>query len=337
MPDTPRRGRGSGKAQEQSAGHAAGSRPSSPPRPSASDRRDLRGSAGPAGFARSGAAGGRGGDRSALPDAPSATAPLPTALWPIADAGLAALGIALRPAARAAIDAHLRLLLAWNEHVNLTALRTPEQVARGHLLDSLSALPLIGRLAARGGIPPALLDLGSGGGFPGLPLAVCLPAGRCALVDSVGKKAAFLNVAAAAAAGALRNAGEMPPTLTALAERAEDLADDPAQRAGWDIVVARAVGSLAEVLELGLPLLRVGGHVVAWKSEAVAAGLRGEINAAWRIGQDAGGGRPIVAAPDRDGMAGLADHRLVVVRKVRPTPERYPRPPAERRRARLLR
>jgi 16S rRNA (guanine527-N7)-methyltransferase len=129
----------------------------------------------------------------------------------------------------------------------------------------------------------------------------------------------------------------MPPTLTALAERAEDLADDPAQRAGWDIVVARAVGSLAEVLELGLPLLRVGGHVVAWKSEAVAAGLRGEINAAWRIGQDAGGGRPIVAAPDRDGMAGLADHRLVVVRKVRPTPERYPRPPAERRRARLLR
>jgi 16S rRNA (guanine527-N7)-methyltransferase len=283
-----------------------------------------------------------------LPRDASALPPPPEALWQVADDGLRALGIDLSAPARAAIDAHLRLLLAWNEHVNLTALRDPEQIARGHVVDSLSALPLIARLATRAAAPagtngaapqrPSIVDIGSGGGFPGLPLAVALPAGRCALVDSVAKKARFLEAAAAASLQALgANGHSDPPTIEVLAERAEDLADDPAQRAAWDVVVVRAVGSLAEVVELGLPLARVGGHVVAWKREMEEAGLRDEINPTRRLLQAAGGSRPTVVAPDRDGRAGLANHRLVTVRKTRATPDRYPRTPAERRRAMLLR
>jgi 16S rRNA (guanine527-N7)-methyltransferase len=274
-----------------------------------------------------------------LPRDASDLPPAPARVWRVIDDGLAALGVQLEPAARAAIEVQLRLLLAWNTHVNLTALRTDEQIARGHVLDSLSALPVIAglRRGATAAAAPSLLDIGSGGGFPGLPLAVALPVIRCALVDSVRKKQAFLEVAAAAASDAMRGHGAQPPEILALGERAEDLADLPDHRGAWEVVVARAVGSLAEVVELGLPLARVGGHVVAWKRESVTAGLRDEINAARPVLQAAGGAWPVVVAPDRAGRAGLAEHRLVIVRKSRPTPERYPRQPAERRRATLLR
>ena len=117
---------------------------------------------------------------------------------------------------------HARLLLAWNKHVNLSGLRTPAQVARGHVLDSLLAVATLRGLRSR---RPSLLDLGSGGGYPGLPLAVALPARRAALVDSIGKKAAFLEVAAQAVTDALRAApvsASNTPELAVLAERAED-------------------------------------------------------------------------------------------------------------------
>jgi 16S rRNA (guanine527-N7)-methyltransferase len=312
VPGTPRRGERFAGAKTEHAGHEAGSGPQPLPRPSP--------------------------NRSPLPRDPVALAPS-SGIWPIVDDGLAALEVELSTGMRAALESQLRLMLAWNEHVNLTALRTAEQVARGHVLDSLSAVPLVRRLFAQQRRPASggarLLDLGSGAGYPGLPLAVALPAGECALVDSVGKKAAFLEVAASAAGTALREHAEAAPAFAALGKRAEQLAADPAQRGAWDIVTARAVGPLAEVVELGLPLLRVGGHVVAWKREPHSEGLREEINACRRLLQAAGGEHPFVAAPDREGRAGLADHRLVVVRKLRPTPERFPRSPAERRRSAL--
>jgi 16S rRNA (guanine527-N7)-methyltransferase len=313
VPETPRRRERAAGAITEQARHEAGSGPQRLPRPFT--------------------------ERDPLPRDAAALPPAPAEIWSIVDDGLVVLGLALTPGIRAALDAQMRLMLAWNQHVNLTALRTPEQVARGHVLDSLSGLPLIRRLLAEQRRPteagPRLLDLGSGAGYPGLPLAIALPVADCALVDSVGKKAAFLAVAASAASAALRAAEEPVPEFAALAERAEDLAQDPDQRAAWDVVVARAVGSLAEVVELGLPLVHVGGHVVAWKREPQPQALRDEINAARRVLGAAGGEHPFVVAPDRDGRAGLADHRLVVVRKVRPTPARFPRPPAERRRGLL--
>ncbi len=246
--------------------------------------------------------------------------------------------MSLEPAARDAIDGHVRLLLAWNTAINLTALRTPEQIARNHVIDSLIGVSALHELAggvvrAEASVWPRLLDIGSGAGFPGLPLAIALPAGRTALVDSVGKKARFLGVAAAQVGKALGNGGHKSVDISALAERAEDLADQPDQREGWDLVTARAVGTIAEVAELGLPLCGRGGHVICWKLDSGDGGLQTEIAAARRICQAAGGGKPRIirlAAADRVGLSG---HCLVAIEKRRPTPDRYPRPAGERRRA----
>ena len=254
------------------------------------------------------------------------------------DTGLREIGLELSQAQRAAIEAHVQLLLAWNEHINLSGLRTATDIARGHVLDALVAVRALRALAgARGDL--TLLDIGSGGGFPGLPLAIVLPARRAALVDSIAKKAAFLEAAAAVVSDALSAAPQPQPQpqpeIVALAERAEDLADEPDQRAGWNLVVARAVGTVAEVAELGLPLARRGGYVVTWKRASDAAArtaLNAEIADARRIVQATGGaGVRIVnlaAAP----KIGLEGNCLVIMRKVRPTPDRYPRAAGERRR-----
>ena len=178
----------------------------------------------------------------------------------------------------------------------------------------------------------SLLDLGSGGGYPGLPLGVALPARRVALVDSVGKKVRFLETAARAAGRAMREAGETPPQLHALSARAEQLAADPAQRGSWDVVTARAVGPLAELVELGLPLLRLGGRLLCWKRDAGDGALETEMAAAAEVLRDAGGAEPEVHGVDEVLLPG---HRLLLVRKVRPTPTRYPRGVVERRRALL--
>lgn len=263
--------------------------------------------------------------RAALPRDVGATAPLDPVFGDVLQRGLTALGLTLDPAALDAIAAHARLMLAWNEHVNLSGLRTAEQVARGHVLDALMALPALRGL---GDARPTMLDLGSGGGFPGLPLAVTLPARRAALVDSIGKKAAFLQVAAAAVAQTLKD----PPELVVLAERAEDLADEHDQREAWDIVTARALGSLAEVAELGLPLARVGGHVVAWKSAGEAGQLAAEVRDATRLIRAVGGDNARIVELTGADKIGLSGHCLVVIDKVRPTPDGYPRAPGERRR-----
>lgn len=262
--------------------------------------------------------------RAALPHAVDATAALDAIFFEVLDRGLNELALPLDAAARDAVAGHVRLLIAWNEHINLSGLRTAEQIARGHVLDALLA---VGPLRNLAGNRPSLLDLGSGGGFPGLPLAITLPTGRTALVDSIGKKAAFLEVAAAAAASVVQ--------VDVLAERAEALAEEHDQREAWDIVTARAVGSVAEVAELGLPLVRVGGHVVAWKSASSAeqsAKLRSEVADAVRLIRSVGGDIPRVVALPAAERLDLPGRCLVVIDKLRPTPDGYPRAPGERRR-----
>ena len=184
--------------------------------------------------------------------------------------GLRLLGLADLPAdARRAIEDHLRLLLAWNAAINLTAIRDPSVAVRRHVLDSLTAVAVLRRHAV-----DAFVDVGSGGGYPGLPLAVAVPVRRALLVDSIGKKARFLDALGAVVSPA--------GTVEAFAGRAEALAADRRHRERWPAVVARAVGSLAEVAELGLPLVARGGLVVAWKRgelgpelAAAASGDRG--------------------------------------------------------------
>ena len=222
------------------------------------------------------------------------------------------MGLRLEPEARAAIDGHARLLLAWTAAINLTAIRDPQGVARLHVLDSLAAVPL---LAPRG--TTGLLDLGSGGGYPGLPLAAVLRPGRTLLVDSIAKKVGFLR--------AVTEATGLAGQVAAEAVRAETLARDRRDREAWPIVTVRAVASLAELVEIALPLVSPGGILVAWKREPLEDELAAAAPAlsALRAG-------PLTV--HRAAIPGLEAHRLVVVPRGGPIDRRFPRDPAERRR-----
>jgi 16S rRNA (guanine527-N7)-methyltransferase len=254
------------------------------------------------------------GDRAPLPADPSLCPELPHAALVQFDAGCASLGVDLPGAARAGILGHLRLLLAWTAAVNLTAIRDPEAAVSGHLLDSLAAVPLLREAGVR-----CFLDLGSGGGYPGLPLALALPADRALLVDSIAKKAAFLEVAVAAAGIADR--------VAVAAVRAEDLAADRGHRERWPAVTVRAVASLPELVELAFPLLVPGGLLVAWKRRD----LHAERDRALRAVAELGGGS-VDVVPLPAPLPGLGDHALVAVRKDGHTGAAWPRPPAERKR-----
>ena len=252
-------------------------------------------------------------DRDPLPTCVDGLDELPAGFWEELDAGLAAIpGFTLDGAARAAIDAHVRLLLAWNAAINLTAIHDPLAIAREHLVDSLAAMPLLRRAGVE-----EFMDIGSGAGFPGLPLAMALPARRALLVESIGKKARFLEVAAAATDAADR--------VGVAATRAETLAADPRHRGRWPVVVARAVTDGAELVELALPLLRPGGWLVAWKRQPIDEELARTDQAARQIG-----GR--VAHVEPVPIPGLEDHVLAVVEKTGETPRAFPRDPAARKR-----
>lgn len=257
----------------------------------------------------------RGGERAPLPTQVDGLPDLPPSYRATLDRGLRTLGLGIASKEREAIDGHVRLLIAWNAAINLTAIRDPDAIAREHVLDSLSALPLL-----RARSIDAFVDLGSGGGFPGIPLALALPARRALLVESVAKKARFLETAAAAV-GAGGRIGVAPA-------RAEALAATDTEREAWPAVLARAVASLPELVELAFPLLRRGGVLIAWKRLPLAEEL-----AAARPVLAALGGGPLEVIPCE--VAGLADHLLVVASKIRPTPDGFPRAPAERRRRAL--
>ncbi len=234
------------------------------------------------------------------------------------DEGLRALGLVLDQPTREAIDRYAALVLAWTRRVNLTGTRDPVAFARDHVLDSLTAVPLL--RARRVG---HFLDLGSGGGLPGIPLALALPAERCLLVEARTSKAAVLErIVATLGIG---------DRIRVAARRVEDLARTGSERDVWPAVTARAVGPLAELVELALPLLEPGGVLVAWKAERLGE----ELPAAERAATALGGARPLVVEPDgSDPALGalLGARRLVLVAKLRPTPAGIPRPPAARRR-----
>jgi 16S rRNA (guanine527-N7)-methyltransferase len=250
--------------------------------------------------------------RDPLPTRVQGLPPLPAAYHATLDSGLADLGVMLTRAQREAIDGHAQLLLAWTPAINLTAIRDPVDVARLHVVDSLTAVPLV---QASGGAFPRLLDLGSGGGYPGVPLAVALDA-EALLVDSVAKKARFLETVMDALA---------LDRVRVAAARAEALGRDLAHREAWPLVTARAVAPLAELVELAFPLLEPGGRLVAWKR----GDLGGELAPARRATRNLGGGSLETHAA---GLAELPDHRLVVVTKSGTTPDGWPRDPAARRR-----
>ena len=206
-----------------------------------------------------------------------------------------------------AVEAYVALLLAANARLNLTRVVEPEAVARLHLLDSLVALPILDEVA-----PTSALDLGSGGGVPGIVLALARPEVRWTLVDSVGKKADAMR----GFADALRLGN-----VEVVAERAEVLGHG-AGRESYDLAAARACAALPVLAEYALPLLRVGGTLLAWKGLPSAEELAAGTAASALLG----GGAPTVRPSN---APALGDHSFVDMRKLRPTPVRYPRRPGE--------
>jgi 16S rRNA (guanine527-N7)-methyltransferase len=243
------------------------------------------------------------------------------------------MGLDLRAGARGAIDDHVRLLLAWNASINLTAVRDPAEIAIRHVADSLAGLTWLDSVKV-----DRFVDLGSGGGYPAIPLAIARPVHDLVLVESVGKKARFLE----AALGVVRERVPEAAPWRTIVGRAEAVARDPNHRGRWPVVTARAVASLANLVELALPLLEPGGTLLAWKSGNPGddRGLGAEVEAAERAVAAIGGDPILVEAPvsavDRDGtgiLAAIGDHRLVRVGRGRgPLDDRWPRDPAARRR-----
>ena len=250
--------------------------------------------------------------REPLPTRVDETPDLSAAYHAALASALTELDLDLEPRARAVIDGHVRLLLAWTPFINLTSIRDPAAVALAHVADSLTA---VGVLRERG--IDRFLDLGSGGGLPGIPLAAALPASRACLVEPIGKKARFLE--------AVVHATDAGATVSVTCARAEALAGDPEHRTAWPAVTARAVTSTADLIELAFPLLEPGGILVAWKR----GDLTDELTAARRAATALGGG---VIRQHPVTLTGLAGHVLVTVRRTGLVPDGYPRDPAERKR-----
>jgi 16S rRNA (guanine527-N7)-methyltransferase len=265
---------------------------------------------------------GRDRHRPPLPTRVDSLPDLPDAFDRTLDAGLAAIPLQLDPRARDALATHARLLLAWNTAINLTSIVEPGAIARLHVLDSLAAVPLIrARHADAGDL--RIADLGSGGGYPGLALAAALPGARVLLVDSIAKKVRFLEAAGSITGLAAEG------RVAARAVRAEELAAEvvAGRERPFDVVTARAVGALPDLVELAFPLLAVGGALVAWKRGDLGDELASARRAARALG------RGVIRSEDVS-VPGLDGHRLVLVDKRGPTPAGYPRDPARRARAR---
>ena len=236
--------------------------------------------------------------------------------------GAQALGLSLTLEQQALFQRYHEELVAWNEKFNLTAITDYEQVQIRHFLDSLSCLLADEARLALNQPNSRAIDVGSGAGFPGIPLKIVCPGLRLTLLEATGKKVAFLEH--------LIQALGLHRT-SAIKARAEELAREPAHRGRYDLALARAVADLPVVVEYALPFCRLGGWLVAQKGEAGPA-------EAWRAESSIHllGGELRRVLPVE--LAGLPEDRsLVVIEKVSPTPEAYPRRPGVPRKRPLSR
>jgi 16S rRNA (guanine527-N7)-methyltransferase len=227
-------------------------------------------------------------------------------------AGAHSLKISLSPDQLDAFLIYYQTLVAWNERVNLTRITDYREVQVKHFLDSLSCWPMVERVSGASGQGPLLIDVGAGAGFPGLALKIARPELRLTLLEATGKKVEFLE----AVVRRLNLSG-----VRVLKGRAEAVGQDPAHREGYDLALARALAGTATLAELTLPLVRVGGRVVAYKGEDPAAEVEADQKAILTLGGRLSEIRPVT-------VPGLeAERHLVVLEKVSPTPAKYPRRP----------
>ena len=219
----------------------------------------------------------------------------------------AALGLSLSPEQEAQFDQYARELAVWNAHTNLTAIVDPDAVRRRHFLDSLTVIKAVPLASGA-----RVIDVGTGAGFPGLPLRMVCPEIQLTLLEATGKKVAFLQ-------HLLDLFGFT--NVQNVNARAEDAAHDEAHRAAYDVVVARAVARLPSLLEYLLPFAKVGGICVAMKGRTAQNEAADSGHALATLG-----GR--IKSIETFQLPGVEEpHHLVLIEKVAPTPRDYPRKP----------
>ena len=213
--------------------------------------------------------------------------------------GLETLGLSLPEERQEKLCAFARAMLRQNEVMNLTAITEETQVAKLHLLDSLTVLccaDLKGK---------SLIDVGCGAGFPGVPLAIACPEAKITLLDSLGKRVKWLEET-------LPQLGINGECVTARAEEAV-----AARRESYDFATSRAVARLNILLELTAPYVKVGGAVLAMKGAAAKEELSECAGAIKKLG--------LKLEEVREFPVDGTSHAVIVLRKIGPTPKQYPR------------
>lgn len=200
---------------------------------------------------------------------------------------------------------YYELLVAWNSVMNLTAITEFEAVCTKHFIDSISLCKAVDCTKKS-----YVIDIGTGAGFPGIPLKIVFPNLKITLLDSLGKRVNFLNVVIA----------ELGlQEIEAIHGRAEDFAKTGVLRETFDICVSRAVANLCTLSEYCLPYVKVGGYFISYKSENVTE----EIQLAQNAIEILGGKQPVkkvFSLPNSD-----IYRSLLTVEKVQNTPKKYPR------------
>lgn len=196
---------------------------------------------------------------------------------------------------------YMDLILERNRQVNLTAITEQDEFIEKHYVDSLAAAALPEFAGAQ-----SVMDLGTGGGFPGVPLAIAFPEKEFVLADSLNKRIRIIQEFCDEVGA--RN-------VCAIHGRAEDLGRDEKLREHFDVCVSRAVADLRILAEYCLPFVKAGGAFLAYKG----SDCEDEVAAAEHAIQELGG------SVDHIARAGSGDHRIVVIRKIAATPAKYPR------------
>jgi 16S rRNA (guanine527-N7)-methyltransferase len=223
----------------------------------------------------------------------------------LAEQAAALFDITLSPEQISQFEIYARELVEWSARINLTAITDPQGIQVRHFLDSLS---IVKAVPLRPGL--RVIDVGTGAGFPGLPLKIVYPDLRLTLLEATGKKVAFLDHVVTSLG--LKD-------VETLHARAEEAGHQTAHRAKYDLVLARAVARLPSLLEYLLPLSRVGGYSIAMKGKTAKEEADGSARALSLLG-----GR--LKEIEKIQLPDVAeDHYLIVVEKTAHTPSAYPR------------
>ncbi len=205
---------------------------------------------------------------------------------------------------------YLKLLEEFNRHTNLVSSADEQTVMTKHFEDSLAISRLSNIIDLSS--PFNVIDIGCGGGFPGVPVIIEYPDLKLCAVDSIGKKLEFIKI--------LSEKLEIIDRVEIINSRAEELARNPGKRQKFDIALARAVAKLNIIAEYCLPFVKVGGYFVVYKAKNIEQEVEEAQNAISELG-----GEMISITPYT--LSSGEERNLVVIKKVKPVPVKYPRKP----------